>query len=144
MNLTIKYNRSSVHIDGLAMRTIGGEFDYARSHCPAISRSVNFCTAQAQATTVAGALDEARTLAKGLGLNLCKKCVSAAEAMIEAAPTEVTEEPETYTVGDVAWYAEGYEWVKVEFASANGRVIVRGVESGIRMQTTTGKLSRTA
>jgi hypothetical protein len=82
---TIKYNSGTVHIDGLNIRTEGSEFDYAKSACPALSRSYRFVERGAKATTAAGVLEEARKLAVAVGgKKLCKHCAAAAEAQAEA------------------------------------------------------------
>ncbi|QAY26947.1 hypothetical protein SEA_SHAWTY_22 [Streptomyces phage Shawty] len=82
----IKYNRTTNHIDGLAIRSTGGGndmgdhvSDYALNACPSLTR---YRFAQgASFATVAEALEAAR---KAGGRKLCKHCEKAAEAMIAA------------------------------------------------------------
>jgi hypothetical protein len=83
---TVKYNRTTNHIDGLAIRSTGGGndmgdhvSDYALSACPSLTR-YNFADG-AQFEDVEDALEAAR---KAGGRKLCKHCEKAAEAMIEA------------------------------------------------------------
>jgi hypothetical protein len=80
--ITIKYNASTVHIDGLDIRSAGGEFDYALSACPALSRSYNYATAKGEWSDAGEALTAAELKARVLRKKLCKYCTEAAEAMI--------------------------------------------------------------
>lgn len=87
---TVKYNRTTNHIDGLTVRTVSTQTDeeinasgvvdyYAENACPSLTR---YRYAQgAQFEDVADALDAARAAG---GRKLCKHCEKAAEAMIEA------------------------------------------------------------
>jgi hypothetical protein len=83
---TVKYNRTTNHIDGLAIRSTGGGndmgdhvSDYALSACPSLTR-YTFADG-ARFEDVEDALEAAR---KAGGRKLCKHCEKAAEAMIEA------------------------------------------------------------
>ncbi|MFE9256516.1 hypothetical protein [Streptomyces sp. NPDC006879] len=87
---TIKFNRTTNHIDGLTVRTTGGGKDmgdhvsyYAENACGSLTR-YRFAEGASYAT-LAEALEAAR---KG-GRKLCKTCEKAAEAQI-AAEAETT------------------------------------------------------
>ncbi|MFE0699403.1 hypothetical protein [Streptomyces sp. NPDC058872] len=89
---TIKYNRTTNHIDGLTVRTTGGGKDmgdhvsyYAENACGSLTR-YRFAQGATYAT-LAEALEAAR---KG-GRKLCKTCEKAAEAQI-AADAEKTKD----------------------------------------------------
>ncbi|MEU9388682.1 hypothetical protein AB0D86_01615 [Streptomyces sp. NPDC048324] len=82
---TVKYNRTTNHIDGLTVRTTGGGKDmgdhvsyYAENACGSLTR-YRFAQGATYAT-LAEALEAAR---KG-GRKLCKTCEKAAEAQIAA------------------------------------------------------------
>jgi len=92
---TLKYGRTSVHVAGAEIRTQGTDFDYAKSACPVLSRSVRFCERAAQATTAAEVIEEAKKLAVATSNKLCKKCLEALEAMAatEAAEAEAAAAP---------------------------------------------------
>lgn len=85
--LTVKYNRSTNHIDGLTIRTTGGGrdmgdhvSDYSLNACASITR---YRMADGPSfENVADALEVARALG---GRNLCKNCEKAAEAMLASA-----------------------------------------------------------
>ena len=79
----LKYNRSSVHIAGIAERTqvSSDGMDYALSACPTLSRSVNFVTKNGS-DDLAEALNQARLTASSLGLKVCQHCEKAAEKQI--------------------------------------------------------------
>lgn len=78
---TIKYNRTSNHIANLDVRSASSEFNYAVSACPALSRSVRFCSGKSF-DDVAAALEAARVNASANGRKMCQKCEAAAVAMI--------------------------------------------------------------
>ncbi|MDX3295125.1 hypothetical protein PV569_15565 [Streptomyces scabiei] len=85
MSYTVKYNRTTNHIDGLTVRTTGGGKDmgdhvsyYAENACGSLTR-YRFAQGATYAT-LAEALDAAR---QG-GRKLCKTCEKAAEAQIAA------------------------------------------------------------
>jgi len=115
---TLKYNRTTTHIDGLAVRTKTVDTDpnktgvvayYAENPCPVLTRSRNLATGS-QHETALKALNAALQSPR----KLCQNCKKAAEAMIsqesqtnapEAAKiapatdtTEVTEMAKTATV----------------------------------------------
>jgi hypothetical protein len=96
---TIKYNRTTSHIDGLTVRTTGGGndmgdhiSDYSQNACGSLTR-YQFAQGKGYAT-VAEALEAARKDSR----KLCKTCEKAALAMIEAEAQ--TEETETMTEGN--------------------------------------------
>jgi hypothetical protein len=78
---TIKYNRSSNHITGLAIRTEGGDFTYSKSHCSTVSGFGQLATGETH-ETVEAAYEAAQLSSDVTGRKLCKKCSAAAEAMI--------------------------------------------------------------
>ncbi|MFD8226874.1 hypothetical protein ACFV16_22185 [Streptomyces massasporeus] len=91
-NLRIKYNGSSVHIDGLNIRTTGGGNDvgghisyYAKSACATITRNgYRMATAKTdELATAEQALKVAKALARSMGKRLCKSCEAAALAQID-------------------------------------------------------------
>ncbi|MFB8107292.1 hypothetical protein ACFC3O_31555 [Streptomyces sp. NPDC056007] len=92
---TIKYNRTTNHIDGLTIRTTGSGKDmgdhvsyYAESACGSLTR---YRFAQgAEFATLAEALEAAR---KG-GRKLCKTCEKAAVAQLEAEAAEAANVPD--------------------------------------------------
>lgn len=86
---TIKYNRSSIHIDGLEIRTTssgeekGGVVTYyAENACGALTSSGTRMATAGTSHDVADALKKARGKANALGNKLCKKCEAAALSMI--------------------------------------------------------------
>ncbi|MFD7611003.1 hypothetical protein [Streptomyces sp. NPDC059828] len=89
---TIKYNRTTNHIDGLTVRSTGGGKDmgdhvsyYAENACGSLTR-YRFAQGATYAT-----LAEALEAARKSGRKLCKTCEKAAEAQI-AAEAETKEE----------------------------------------------------
>jgi hypothetical protein len=72
---TIKYNRTTNHIAGIAERSNGSDLNYAQSACPVLTRSYNLATGKTF-TSAAKALESAR---KG-GRKVCKHCEAAALA----------------------------------------------------------------
>lgn len=93
MLYTLKFNRNTVHIDGAAIRTQGGEFDYSQNACGAITRGRFQAGKQAENATEIYAAAQAN--AKAMNRKLCKNCEAAIVAEIEAA--QVTETPATET-----------------------------------------------
>lgn len=92
---TLRYNRTSIHIDGLSIRTksdgkdVGGHVSYyAENACGALSRSGSKMAVSTTSDDVAAILKAARSKAIAIGNKLCKTCEAAAEAMI----AELTEE----------------------------------------------------
>jgi hypothetical protein len=84
---TVKYNRTTNHIAGIAERTKGSDFNYAVSACPVLSRSYNLANGKAY-----GSLAEALENARKGGRKLCKKCEAAAVAALEALEGEAAPE----------------------------------------------------
>ncbi|WP_141747465.1 hypothetical protein [Streptomyces nanshensis] len=80
---TVKANRSSVHIAGIAERTVGTEFDYALTACPALSRSGYRMETVGSHDNIEDALRQARVhvTASAIRRKLCKNCEAAAEAL---------------------------------------------------------------
>lgn len=96
---TIKYNRTTSHIDGLAVRTTGGGndmgdhvSDYSQNACGSLTR-YTFAEGKSYGT-VAEALHAAETS----GRKLCKTCKAAAEAMITAEGRALAETEESDTM----------------------------------------------
>ncbi|MFE3591959.1 hypothetical protein ACFXOY_31150 [Streptomyces niveus] len=93
MSYTVKYNRSTNHIDGLTVRTTGGGKDmgdhvsyYAENACGSLTR---YRFAQGKSyDSLAEALEDAR---KG-GRKLCKTCEKAATAQLAAEAEEIKNE----------------------------------------------------
>jgi hypothetical protein len=82
---TVRYNRTAVHISGIAERTRGSQLNYAVSACPALSRSgVRMATKSGEWADVSEALAAAQTHAKVYGLKMCAKCEQAAQAPADA------------------------------------------------------------
>lgn len=88
---TVLYNRSSVHINGLATRSTGRGTDmgdhisyYAQNACGALSRGASTMQASKTSENVTEILKAARGTSAAVGNKLCKKCEAAAEAMIAA------------------------------------------------------------
>lgn len=80
-----KYNMSTVHIDGLSIRTKGSDLNYSLSACSALTRNGYRMAASREGfNDVREALAAARGVASALGRKLCKKCEQAAEAQIAA------------------------------------------------------------
>lgn len=79
-NLTIKYNGSTVHITGLAMKTADNE--YTMNACAALTRhGYRMATAKtADLETAEQALKVAKAKARSMGKKLCKSCEAAALA----------------------------------------------------------------
>jgi hypothetical protein len=78
---SLKYNGSTVHVSGAAIRSSSSGFNFTSTACPALTRSFNFCERGAKATTAAEVIKEARALAFALGSKrLCKFCMDALEA----------------------------------------------------------------
>lgn len=75
---TIRYNRTTNHIEGLEVRTAGSDTAWSMSACGALTRGY---------LAVGKSFDtpEAALAAAGLSRKLCKNCKSAAEAAIEAS-----------------------------------------------------------
>lgn len=107
---TLKYNRTTNHIEGLDIRTAGTEMEYSKNACPSLSRGTRFAT-----SNLGGDIREALRLARITGgRKLCKHCEKAAEAMIaeldaaeaaELAAAEVeveVEAPATETVAPLS------------------------------------------
>ncbi len=111
--IRIKYNSSTVHIDGLNIRSKGSEFDYAQNACSALTRSYNFCTVKGKYATAGEALKAAKPMARALSKRLCKSCEAAALAMVD----EKTEEPAGQTFQFLADLTTG-ETVRVEASAA--------------------------
>ncbi|MEU7177018.1 MULTISPECIES: hypothetical protein [Streptomyces] len=109
---TIKYNRTTNHIDGLTVRTTGGGKDmgdhvsyYAENACGSLTR-YRFAQGATYAT-LAEALEAAR---KG-GRKLCKTCEKAVVAQLEAEATDeggtATDDEMAEEVGDIqCWLDE--------------------------------------
>ena len=100
-----KYNMSTVHIDGLSIRTKGSDLNYSLSACSALTRNgYRMAASRESFNDVREALAAARGVASALGRKLCKTCEQAAEAQIAAgdffyrtedeAATETVEQPE--------------------------------------------------
>jgi hypothetical protein len=81
---TIRYNRTTNHIDGLKIRTAGSEMNYSKSACGSLSRSGHKMARGASSENLA----EILATAKIGGRKICQKCLDAAEAMLEAAKAE--------------------------------------------------------
>ncbi|MFE1763094.1 hypothetical protein ACFW81_02560 [Streptomyces angustmyceticus] len=88
---TIKYNKTTSHIDGLAIRATGGGkdmgdhvSDYSQNACGSLTR-YRFA-AGPSFETVAEVLDYAETSSR----NLCKTCLKAAAAMLECQAAELS------------------------------------------------------
>lgn len=93
MEITIRYTRSTVHLQGLAESSKGSGMDYAVSACSALSRSASRMGTRTTHETVKDALKAAQDFAKAMNLKVCKNCLKAAEANIE--PETKEEEKET-------------------------------------------------
>jgi hypothetical protein len=114
---TIKYNRTTNHIDGLTVRSAGEGKDmgdhvsyFAESACGALTR-YSFATGGTYAT-----LTEALEAARKGGRKLCKTCEKAAEALI-AAEAENTEK-----VGNVAG--------KLKLSEVRGDIRIASIGTG--------------
>lgn len=92
MEITVRYTRSNVHLQGLEERSKGSGMNYAVSACSALSRSGSRMGTRTTHGTVRDALKAAQDFAKAMNLKVCKNCLKAAEANIEP---EVAEAPET-------------------------------------------------
>lgn len=80
MTFTIKYNRSTSHIDGIDPKdSASGEFSYSLNACGALTRS-RLATGQRTED-----LAEAVRLATITGRKLCKTCQKAADAVLKSA-----------------------------------------------------------
>lgn len=100
---TLKYNRTTNHIEGLTVRTnsnqtseqanVSGVVAYsAQNACGSVTRSGSRMATSRSFETVSEALAYAEASSKATGRKLCKVCKAAAEAMIEeAAPAEETD-----------------------------------------------------
>ena len=75
----IFYNRTTNHIDGLAIRTEGSDFNYSLSHCPALSRNASRMGRGDKSEDLAKILRWAR-----IDRKLCKSCEAAAQAQLNA------------------------------------------------------------
>lgn len=94
---TLKYNRTTNHIEGLDIRTAGTEMEYSKNACPSLSRGTRFAT-----SNLGGDIREALRLARITGgRKLCKHCEKAAEAMIAELDATETVEATTETVAPV-------------------------------------------
>jgi hypothetical protein len=111
---TLKYNGSSVHVEGAKIRTVARELDYSLSACPVLSRSVRFCERGAKAESAAEVIKEAQALATAVGNKLCKKCLSAleAEAAADAAAAEAAAQAEAEAEAEAAAQAAAAPVVK--------------------------------
>jgi hypothetical protein len=76
---TIRYNRTTNHIAGIEVRSEGSQLDYARTACPALSRSATRMATGPVVTDLAEALKIARS--RG-GRKICRSCEAAAEAAL--------------------------------------------------------------
>jgi hypothetical protein len=85
MTFTVKYNRTSVHIDGIPEQVDGSEFNYAKSACPALSRSGYKMAVSKSYGDVADALEGARGVAVSVGNRMCAVCERKAQALADAA-----------------------------------------------------------
>lgn len=98
MELTIRYNRSSVHIQGLTERTTGAVNNkaevtgvvsyYAESACGGLTRSGYKMAVSNTYDNAEAALKGAQLKARALGLKMCKSCEKAAQRMIDETTTE--------------------------------------------------------
>jgi hypothetical protein len=96
MELHIKYNRTTIHIEGLTEQTTGGGevrgsvvTYYAQSACAGLTRSgYNMAYGNIGFTSASDALTDARSKADATGRKLCKSCEKAALRMIEESDTE--------------------------------------------------------
>jgi len=105
MELTIRYNRTSVHIQGIPEVTTGPMTDtssktgvvsyYAQSACGGLTRSGHRMAVSDTYDNAMDALKGAALKAKSLGLKFCKNCEKAAQLSAEAeAHEEETPAPE--------------------------------------------------
>ncbi|WP_280485376.1 hypothetical protein [Nocardia cyriacigeorgica] len=78
---TIRYNRTTNHIEGLAIRTEGGELNYSLSACGALTRNGIRMGRGFGSDDLAEVVAKAKILG---GRKICKKCLEAAEAMLAA------------------------------------------------------------
>lgn len=102
MELTIRYNRSSVHIQGIPEATTAPVADtssktgvvsyYAQSACGGLTRSGHRMAVSDTYDNAADALKGAEMKAKSLGLKLCKNCEKAAKWAIASAPVDTESE----------------------------------------------------
>ncbi|WP_431941658.1 hypothetical protein [Nocardia grenadensis] len=83
---TIRYNRTTNHIDGLNIRTAGSQMNYSKSACGSLSRSGHKMGRGASSENLAEILATAKIVG---GRKICQKCLVAAEAMIAAQVEEV-------------------------------------------------------
>lgn len=74
---TIRYNRTTDHIDGLRIRTAGSQMTYSTNVCGALSKGI---TKMATGKTS----DDVATILRSAGITrkVCKSCEAAAKAMI--------------------------------------------------------------
>jgi hypothetical protein len=72
--ITIKGNRTTAHIAGIAARTTGTQMDYAENACGVLTTNRRLATIASVATVA-----EALAFAKATGRKVCKNCQSAAE-----------------------------------------------------------------
>jgi hypothetical protein len=96
MNFTIRYNRTSVHIQGCeaATQTTGDGEDngsgvvayYAESACGSLTRNGYRMAVGESYETAAEARDAAQAKAKSLGLKFCKNCETAVKWAVANAP----------------------------------------------------------
>ncbi|MFF9265768.1 hypothetical protein [Streptomyces longwoodensis] len=91
---TLKYNGSTVHVEGAKIRTVARELDYSLSACPVLSRSVRFCEKGSNAESAAEVIKEAKALAVALGKKVCRKCLQALEAQAEVEAAEAAAQAE--------------------------------------------------
>lgn len=87
MSYTIRYNRTTNHIEGLEVLTAGSETQWSQNACGALTRGG--LAVGKTVETVEQALKAARVSRK-----LCKNCEKAAEAALAASTLEVEEIPE--------------------------------------------------
>lgn len=81
MQYTVKYNRSAVHIAGIAEVTRGGEFNYSRSACPGLARVGHRMAIDYSFGTLAEAVSRAESIARGHGVVFCGHCAKAASRL---------------------------------------------------------------
>lgn len=80
---TIRYNRTTDHIEGISERSKGSQMNYALSACPALSRSgARFAVGKSS--------DDLAEIMKSFGKTrkACKKCLEAAQAVLDALKAE--------------------------------------------------------
>ena len=104
--IATKHTAKTVHIQGLAEKSTGSEFNYAKSACPSLSRTV--FGQYHWSHDLAATIKKAESYARAYGKTVCKNCLKRAVELLAELAFEI-EEAHTEALEAVAAAEASYQ-----------------------------------